>query len=110
MITRNAASIDKNFDIPSVINKDGLTFYDACELRVYGVEFTDGKFRRMKEEDAAAIGENILAISSETAGGRVKFATDSKRIAIFAESKIGIHGWPHAWPPSNENNLAPKTN
>lgn len=85
MITRNAASIDKNFDIPSVINKDGLTFYDACELRVYGVEFTDGKFRRMKEEDAAAIGENILAISSETAGGRVKFATDSKRIAIFAE-------------------------
>ena len=85
MITKNAASIDKNFDIPSVINKDGLTFYDACEMSLYGVEFTGGKFRRMKEKDATVIGENILMISSETAGGRVKFASNSDRIAIFAE-------------------------
>ena len=85
MITRNAASIDENFDIPTIINKDGLTFYDACELSLYGIEFIDGKFRRMKVEDAAAVGENILLISSETAGGRVKFATDSNKIAVYAE-------------------------
>ena len=85
MITRSAASIDKNFDIPTVINKDGLSFYDACELSLYGVEHIDGKFRRMKEQDAAAVGENILLISSETAGGRVKFATDSNKIAVYAE-------------------------
>ena len=85
MIARNAAGIDKNFDIASRINKDGLSFYDARELGLYGVKFIDGKYRRMKEEDAAAIGENILLISSETAGGRVKFATDSKKIAVFAE-------------------------
>ena len=85
MSTRNAASIDKNFDIPSAISKDGLKFYDAMELSLYGLEFSDGKFRRMRTESAAAIGENILMISSESAGGRVKFATDSKKIAIFAE-------------------------
>ena len=85
MNTRNAASIDKNFDIPSSINKDGMAFYEAQKLSLYGLEFTGGKFRRMNTDDALAIGENIYTISSESAGGRVKFATNSKKIAILAE-------------------------
>ena len=85
MSIRDAAKIDKNFDIPSAISKDGLAFYDACELGVYGGEFKDGKFRRMDAQRAAEVGEYIFLISSESAGGRVKFATDSKKIAIIAE-------------------------
>ena len=85
MSKRDAAAIDKNFAIPDSINKDGVRFYDAEQFDVYGVKLIDGVYRRMKAEDAAAIGERILMISSESAGGRVRFATDSKRIAICAE-------------------------
>ncbi len=85
MAARDAAKLDKNFDIPTSVNKDGMTFYDAENFDVYGVRLIDGKYRRMKAEDAAAINENIFMISSESAGGRVRFATDSDRIAIYAE-------------------------
>lgn len=85
MLKRDAAAIDKNFYIPSLINGDGMTFYDARELSVHGVCHIDGKYRRMHAEDAAAVNEKILMISSETAGGRVCFATDSPRIAIRVE-------------------------
>lgn len=85
MLKRDAALLDKNFDIPSSICKDGMKFYDAESLDVHGVKHIDGKYRRMSAEAAAKITENILMISSETAGGRVRFATDSPRIAIYAE-------------------------
>ena len=77
--------LDKNFEIPSSINKENLTFYDARDLSLYGVKFIDGKYRRMIAETAAKISENVLKISSESAGGRVKFTTNSPKIAIFAE-------------------------
>ena len=85
MAKRNAAMLDKNFDIPDNINKDGLAFYDAESLDVYGVKLIDGKYRRMRAEDAEKVNSMILAISSESAGGRVRFATNSARIAIYAE-------------------------
>ena len=39
----------------------------------------------MKYEDAIAVSENVGLISSESAGGRVRFATDSPYIAIFVK-------------------------
>lgn len=85
MAKRNAAEIDKNFDIPVTVNKDGMRFYDAECFDVYGVKLMDGKYRRMRAEDAAAINDMIFTISSESAGGRVRFATDSTEIVIRAE-------------------------
>ena len=85
MSKRCAADIDKNFAIPNSISKDGMKFYDAEQFDVYGIKLIDGVYCRMKPEDAAAINEKIFMISSEPAGGRVRFATDSKRIAICAE-------------------------
>lgn len=84
MHNRNAGMLDKNFEIPSSINKSGMTFYDAKDLSLHGIEYIDGKYRRMRAEDAELIGEKILMISSESAGGRVKFRTNSNRIAIYA--------------------------
>ena len=85
MAKRDVSKLDKNFDIQTAINKDGMAFYNAENFDVYGVRFIDGKYRRMRAEDAAAINENIFMISSESAGGRVRFATDSDKIAIYAE-------------------------
>ena len=64
MYNRNAGMLDKNFEIPSAINKSGLTFYDAKELSLHGIEYTDGKYRRMKAAAADAIGEEILALAN----------------------------------------------
>ena len=85
MSQRDAAAIDKNFATKGSINKDCIKFYDAEQFDVYGVKLIDGVYRRMMAEDAAAINEKIFMISSEPAGGRVRFQTDSKRIAIYAE-------------------------
>ncbi|MBQ8689302.1 MAG: hypothetical protein IJ515_02950 [Clostridia bacterium] len=85
MSRRDAGLIDKNFDIPSTINRDGMAFYDAEKFDVYGVTLIDGIYRRMRASDAAAVNEKILMISTESAGGRIRFATDSARIALYAE-------------------------
>ncbi|MBO5945919.1 MAG: hypothetical protein J6Q69_04865 [Clostridia bacterium] len=87
MAIKDAALIDKNFSIPDGINKEGLRFYDARELDVYGLSYVDGLFRRMPEDAAKSVSENTFIISTESAGGRVKFKTNSKRIAIYAEYK-----------------------
>ena len=85
MAIKDAALIDKNFSIPFGINKEGLRFFDARDLDVYGLSYIDGIYRRMPAEDAKAVSENTLIISTESAGGRIRFKTNSKRIAIYAE-------------------------
>ena len=82
MAIRNAAKLDKNFSQDSSITKDGLKFYDAKELGVFGLSKIDGIYRRMRLEDAGRVSENVALISSESAGGRCRFLTDSCRIAI----------------------------
>lgn len=77
--------LDKNFVIPSSVDKDGFTFYDATGFDVYGIKSTHGGFCRINPDEARKISENVFEISYETAGGRVCFATDSPKIAIIAE-------------------------
>ena len=89
MAIRNAQDIDKNFAIEKKINREGMIFKSAAELDVYGVELIDGVYRRMKYDDAKAIGEMVALISTECAGGRVRFATDSPYVAIYVEYKSG---------------------
>ena len=85
MALRNASEIDKNFALPTKITREGLVYRDAAELDLYGLCRIDGVYRRMKYEDAAAVSENVALISSECAGGRIRFITDSPYIAIFVK-------------------------
>ena len=93
-----AKILDKNFEIPSSIDKGGFVFYDAKNFDVYGMKYDAVKFHRMNPDKAREISENVFEIASETAGGRVCFATDSTEIAILAEynktavpyKKIGV--------------------
>ena len=85
MAIRNASEIDKNFLVNSSIQKDGFTFYNSEDLSIYGVKKIDGIFRRMKLEDAKRVSENVALISSECAGGRCRFVTDSTRVAILVK-------------------------
>ena len=82
----NAAKIlDKNFEIPSSIDKDGFVFYDAQNFDVYGMRCEGEHFCRMNPDEAQKISQNVFEIAHETAGGRVRFATNSPKIAIIAE-------------------------
>lgn len=85
MAIRDAAAIDKNFLISKTLGKEDLIYYNAENFDVYGVKRIDGVYRRMKYDDAKKISEAVALISSECAGGRIRFATDSPYVAIFVK-------------------------
>lgn len=81
----NIADLDKNFSIPSKIERDSLVYHNAEELSVHGVKLIDGIYRRMKYEDAITVSEKVSLISKNPAGGRVRFVTNSPYIAIYVK-------------------------
>ena len=76
--------IDKNFKVNTNINKEDIKFYDArvSPFRVYGVFYDDGKFRRMPEKIAKTVSNGVHSLHANTAGGRVRFKTNSPYVAI----------------------------
>lgn len=81
------SKIDKNFIVDSKIDREGLEFYDIDEspFKIHGV-FREGEcYRRMPESAAKNVSSGILALHSHTAGGRVRFVTDSPYIAIYVK-------------------------
>ena len=87
MERKDISQIDKNFKVPTKIDKKDIRFRDTLEapFRICGIFWQDGKYRRMPEEVARAVSPNVLALHANTAGGRVRFRTDSGYIAIHAE-------------------------
>ncbi len=86
----NIAEIDKNFAVQTEINKTDIRYYDVLEdpFKIHGVYYEDGKFRRLPEEVAKTVSPGVLRLHSHTAGGRVRFRTNSPYIAIVAEMPI----------------------
>lgn len=86
------SKIDKNFQVESKLNKKDIAFYNARfdPFTVYGVFYKNGKFRRMNEDVAKSVSDGVYWLHSNTAGGRVKFKTDSKYVAIYTKmSNVG---------------------
>ena len=83
----NIAKIDKNFSVASEIRKDSLVFYSVEQepFRVYGVKLENGKYRRMPEEVARNVSAGVYQLHTNTAGGRVRFITDSTCVAVHVE-------------------------
>ena len=80
------SEIDKNF-AQKPADANGLVFYDALcpPFSLHGV-FHDGeRFRRMPRSVAQAVNEGTAALHANTAGGRVRFRTDSRRVMIRAD-------------------------
>lgn len=93
---KSISEIDKNFKIETKLNKDDIVFYDVKKepFKIYGIFHEDGKFRRLPEEVAKTVSEGVHYLSANTAGGRVRFKTDSQYVAINA--KMGVIGkMPH---------------
>lgn len=81
------AKIDKNFDFKTKINRQDVVFYDAKKepFNIYGLIEEEGVFKRMKTKDAEHISEGVLRLHKNTAGGRVRFVTNSPYVAIHAK-------------------------
>lgn len=80
------SKIDSNFAIETKLDKEDIKFYNVEEspFKVYGVFKDDGKYRRLPETVAKSVSEGVYGLHADTAGGRVKFVTDSPYIAISA--------------------------
>lgn len=90
------SQIDKNFEVKHELNIPDMKFWDVDEapFRVYGLFRENGKYRRMPESIAQTVNESVQILHSNTAGGRVRFMTDSPYVAIHAEMD-GIGKMPH---------------
>lgn len=79
--------IDKNFKLAEHVEKESLQFYDVEEkpFQIYGLMCDGDKFCRMPESVAITVSESVRHLSFHTSGGRIRFTTDSSRIAILAE-------------------------
>ncbi len=80
---------DQNLIIENTIGEPDVCFYDVRQepFEVYGLYQykTEPKFKRMSDEAAKNTSEGVKALAHNTAGGRVRFCTDSQYIAIKAE-------------------------
>lgn len=81
------SAIDQNFKIETNINKSDIRFFDIKNepFKVCGVAYENGKYRRMPEAVAKNISGGVYALHTNTAGGRVRFKTNSPYISINAK-------------------------
>ncbi len=90
------SQVDKNFQIETKIKKNDIKFFDVKKppFAIFGVFYEDGAFRRMPETVAKATNEGVACLHKNTAGGRIRFITNSSYVAIHAKM-LGIGRMPH---------------
>ncbi len=78
------SSIDKNFAIETNIKRDNLKFYDAksAPFRLFGVVHDGECYRRVPKSVAEETSSGVAFLSMKTAGGRIRFVTNSPYILL----------------------------
>ena len=78
--------IDSNFVLPEIKELEDIEWFDVLDepFAIYGVEFDydAGEFRRIPLKDCEGMRAQITELAANTAGGRVRFVTDSPYIAL----------------------------
>ncbi len=86
------SEIDKNFKIETKIDKPDLKFYDVASgiFDMYGLYTKDcvEPYHRMDYEVGKSVSEHIHNLNRCTAGGRLRFKTNSSYIAIYNDYTI----------------------
>ena len=79
--------IDRNFAVPGTVELPDGRFLNALQppFEVSGLFYENGRFRRIPEAVAQSVNEGVLILHANTAGGRLRFRTDSPYVAIHAE-------------------------
>lgn len=81
--------IDANMAVDSTIGEDDVVFYDVRKepFTVYGLYDYKNQpdFKRLPDEIGKNTNSGVARLYLHTAGGRVRFSTDSEYVAISAE-------------------------
>ena len=79
-------NVDKNMLLETKINRPRLKFYDIDSepFRIYGMWRDGDRYYRIPKDVAKAVSVNVFDMCGNTAGGRVRFVTNSKYVAISA--------------------------
>lgn len=93
---KNIGDIDKNLKVLRDFPREGLMYRDVTgePFSVHGVCHNGERFVRMPSDVAKSVSNGVYALHDHTAGGRVRFRTDSRRIAIRAYMD-NVYRMPH---------------
>lgn len=82
----NIEVLDRNFEIKTTVEEEDVQWHNVLEapFDIYGLfEPKNGKpMRRMPKEVAESVSAPVEALCQNTAGGRIRFRTDSPYIAV----------------------------
>ena len=80
------SEIDKNFEVKSENHKD-TRYFDVLDkpFSLYGVFYENGAYRRLPESVAKEVSVGVHALHTHTAGGRIRFVTDSPYVSVLAK-------------------------
>lgn len=87
--------IDKNFAVNTADTED-MIYFSCTEkpFRLYGISAVKNGFERMPGDIAQKVNDGVKRLNTNTAGGRVRFMTDSEYISIRAKM-TSIGKMPH---------------
>ncbi len=80
------SKIDKNLIVKSYIGKSDVRFFDVSEhpFRVYGLEKRTDRYSRLPDGVGERLNSRAKIFGKGSAGGRVRFVTDSSYVAVRA--------------------------
>lgn len=93
----NITDFDPKFKVETKLTQEGIRFYDPLKAPfvISGVFKEDGHFRRVPAAVAETVSPGVRGLSMHTAGGRVRFRTDSPYVAISTVFGDDIGKMPH---------------
>lgn len=81
--------IDRNLAVASKLDIQGLRYRNALEepFDIYGLyrPKETGRYMRMPKEAAERVSQGVMDLNPHTAGGRIRFRTDSPYVAVRAK-------------------------
>ncbi len=91
----DVTTFDSRLRVENVV-RDGLRWRAVREapFAVYGLMWEDDRFRRIPKAVSSAVSEGVDYLNDNTAGGRVRFATDSDTIAVDV-TLVAVGKMPH---------------
>lgn len=86
-MSSNIEKIDKNFELKTSIAKSDIKFYDPLNepFKIYGLMHFENFYHRLPVTVAEATSEGVTNLNKHTAGGRIRFKTNSAYVAVNAE-------------------------
>jgi len=85
-MSNDITKIDQNLKVETSFTESDLAFFDVRKepFRVYGLYNykNEPEFKRIPEAIAESTSENVKSLNFQTAGGRVRFKTTSRYVAI----------------------------